>query len=74
MPEKNEFYAHSIDGNLNENEWHFLENHLKETALKAKKYAARFNSEDWGYIAGLWHDLGKYSFEFQERLRGGEKK
>jgi CRISPR-associated endonuclease/helicase Cas3 len=23
---------------------------------------------EWGYLAGLWHDLGKYQVEFQQKL------
>ncbi len=28
-----------------------------------------FNAGDWAYLAGLWHDLGKYSKEFQDYLK-----
>ncbi|WP_035276725.1 CRISPR-associated helicase/endonuclease Cas3 [Desulforegula conservatrix] len=73
MEKTETFYAHSIDGNLNEDEWHLLEDHLQETAELSKKFAEKFHSGDWGYLAGLWHDLGKYSVEFQHRLRGGKK-
>jgi CRISPR-associated endonuclease/helicase Cas3 len=24
---------------------------------------------DWAHVAGLWHDLGKYSVEFQRRIK-----
>ena len=27
-----------------------------------------FGAGDWGYLAGIWHDLGKYSQEFQRYL------
>ncbi|MDA1018033.1 MAG: CRISPR-associated endonuclease Cas3'', partial [Planctomycetota bacterium] len=29
-----------------------------------------FRAKEWGQLAGLWHDLGKYRPEFQERIRG----
>ncbi|NOZ23499.1 MAG: CRISPR-associated helicase Cas3', partial [Planctomycetes bacterium] len=34
----------------------------------AKEFASRFGAGEWGYLAGLWHDLGKYSNEFQKKL------
>ncbi len=34
------------------------------------RFAAAFGSGEWGRLAGLWHDLGKYQPEFQRRLRG----
>lgn len=64
---KNEFYAHSREGKPPE-QWHKLEDHLKKVAELARDFANDFGAGDWGYLAGLWHDLGKYSKEFQERL------
>ncbi len=64
---KDEFYAHSREGTPPEH-WHRLEDHLKEVARMAQKFAEDFKAGDWGYLARLWHDLGKYSREFQERL------
>jgi CRISPR-associated endonuclease/helicase Cas3 len=54
------FYAHSIEGKPVE-DWHRLEKHLKGTAELAKSFADEFGCGDWVYLAGLWHDLGKYS-------------
>ena len=50
-------------------EIHELEEHLREVAKGAAKFAETFGSSDWGSIAGLWHDLGKYSAEFQRRIK-----
>lgn len=61
------YYAHSLDGRPKE-DWHRLEDHLRSVAKLARKFAEDFGAGDWGYVAGLWHDLGKYSNEFQERL------
>jgi CRISPR-associated endonuclease/helicase Cas3 len=53
--------------------------HLNKVAFWTAKFAAemfapnsteRKSAWDWGYLAGLWHDLGKFSTEFQERLKG----
>jgi len=61
------FYAHSKEGKPPE-EWHRLKTHLLETAKKAEKFAGSFGNGDWAYLAGLWHDLGKYSNNFQAML------
>lgn len=54
-------------------EWQPLIEHLRKTAGLAADFGEAFNSEQWGRFCGLWHDLGKYSKEFQKRLRGGPK-
>lgn len=46
-----------------------LEEHLTETAKIACQFAGKFNNEHWGHLLGLWHDLGKYSDEFQEYIK-----
>ena len=48
---------------------HLLIEHLQEVAALARTFAARFDAGDWGYLAGLWHDLGKYSSSFQKRIK-----
>ncbi len=52
-------------------EWkeHALEEHLLKVARRAGESARTFGGEDWAKIAGLWHDLGKYSVEFQEYIK-----
>ncbi len=45
--------------------------HLSGTAALCKKFAARFCAAEQGELAGLAHDLGKYSEQFQRRLHGG---
>jgi CRISPR-associated endonuclease/helicase Cas3 len=62
-----EYYAHSLPGKPPE-EWQRLEDHLRAAAEKARHFADSFGAGEWGYVAGLWHDLGKYSEEFQTRL------
>lgn len=61
------FYAHSFDGRPL-SDWHRLEEHLKGTAELAKSFANAFGCGEWGYLAGVWHDLGKYSQDFQKML------
>lgn len=48
---------------------HRLYEHLTGTAEKAGEFAAAFGFRQWGYLAGLWHDLGKYSPAFQSKIR-----
>lgn len=48
---------------------HDLEEHLRSVGALAGEYAAKFGSEDWGRLAGLWHDLGKYRSGFQAYIR-----
>ncbi|MDL1978963.1 MAG: CRISPR-associated helicase Cas3' [Deltaproteobacteria bacterium] len=61
------YYAHSLEGEPPE-KWQPLEEHLKNVAERARLFAESFGAGDWGYLSGLWHDLGKYSEEFQQRL------
>lgn len=44
--------------------------HLKETAELSAQFAAPFSQAEQGYLAGLAHDIGKYSSAFQKRLSG----
>lgn len=62
------FYAHSKEGEPQE-KWQRLEVHLKNVANRASNFSAAFDSKQWGFIAGLWHDFGKYSSEFQKMIR-----
>jgi CRISPR-associated endonuclease/helicase Cas3 len=48
---------------------HLLAEHLRGTAERAEHFAAEFGCAGWGYVAGLWHDLGKYSPDFQRKIR-----
>ena len=52
------YYAHSLEGKP-PSEWQPLEEHLKNVAEMARSFADAFGAGDWGYLAGLWHDLGR---------------
>ena len=54
----------SEDGRL-----HDLREHLFGTAQRASTFASVFGFRQWGWASGLWHDLGKYSQEFQNKLQ-----
>jgi len=53
-------YAHTTDDGR---PWELLEEHLQVVAKLAGEFADAFGAKDWGHLAGLWHDLGKYSSE-----------
>jgi|CXWL01.1.fsa_nt_gi CRISPR-associated endonuclease/helicase Cas3 len=50
---------------------HELEEHLRAVGDLAGEFAAAFGHSDWGRLAGLWHDLGKYSSAFQNYIAHG---
>ncbi len=61
------FYSHTLLGRP-QSEWERLEEHLVQVAEKASEFASVFGASEWGHLAGLWHDLGKYRRSFQEYL------
>lgn len=65
-----EYYAHSVGGKAKTG-WQGLKEHLEGVGNLAADFAAAFGSENHAQIAGLLHDLGKYTKEFQARLDGG---
>lgn len=62
------FYAHTKPG-CGPEHWQPLEKHLHNVAQTAAEFANAFGAADWGRVAGLWHDVGKFSQAFQEYLR-----
>jgi CRISPR-associated endonuclease/helicase Cas3 len=67
-----ETWAHVREGGGNRSDGrisHDLATHLREVAEQAGGFAAPFASAEWGWLAGLWHDLGKYQPPFQAYLR-----
>lgn len=63
------YYAHSLE-NASEDKWQPLREHLENTGEMAAEFAKSIGAESFALTAGLLHDIGKYSEEFQERLRG----
>ena len=55
---------------------HLLSDHLTAVAQLAQAFGSEavpngMNSQ-WAYLAGLWHDLGKYRPGFQRYLRASD--
>ncbi len=51
-----------------QSDWERLPDHLAAVADRAAGFAGAFDAAAWGEAAGRWHDLGKYSQEFQDHL------
>ena len=66
---KEKFLAHKSEDKREQT----VQEHLNGTAALCARFAAAFGSEGQGRLAGLAHDLGKYSAAFQRRLNGGAK-
>lgn len=66
MP-KHRYNAHTPPSATSD-DWQELEAHLSGTADKAATLAHKLEAADWGYMAGLLHDLGKFRPEFQDYL------
>ena len=43
--------------------------HLTGTAQLAGTFADAFGKQEWGYCCGMLHDIGKYSEEFQKKIK-----
>ncbi|NLC67549.1 MAG: CRISPR-associated helicase Cas3' [Clostridiaceae bacterium] len=63
------YIAHKRD----DGEIHPLISHLKSTAIIAEEFAKPFKAEKYAYACGLLHDIGKYSYEFQNRIKNNGK-
>jgi CRISPR-associated endonuclease/helicase Cas3 len=48
---------------------HWLEEHLREVGVLAARFAQEFGAGELANVAGRWHDIGKYSPDFQYRIR-----
>ena len=68
--------AHTKDGKTftNESECHELITHLKDTANYARVKASHFNAGMAAWVVAFLHDFGKFSPDFQARIRGESKK
>lgn len=64
-----EYYAHSVE-NKDKTTWQTLKDHLEGTGHLAEAFGGKFGTGALTRVAGLLHDIGKYSPEFQRRLRG----
>jgi len=61
------YFAHSGQ-KPDKSDWQKLSEHLHNVAQMAGDMAAPFGCAKAAFLAGLFHDLGKYTKEFQRRL------
>jgi CRISPR-associated endonuclease/helicase Cas3 len=66
-------YAHS-SGGLDQSNWQALAEHLLNVAHLAESFGAQLGVAKAARLAGLLHDLGKYTPEFQARLAGSKER
>ncbi|HZJ76629.1 MAG TPA: CRISPR-associated helicase Cas3' [Oscillospiraceae bacterium] len=46
-----------------------IKEHLENTADRAKQFGDSFDNGEYAYACGLMHDIGKYSNEFQHKIK-----
>ncbi|SMD13212.1 CRISPR-associated endonuclease Cas3'' [Rhizobium sp. RU36D] len=63
------YYAHSGKA-ADKSDWQGLRDHLLALAERATEMARPFGLERAAYLAGLTHDLGKYTVAFQRYIEG----
>lgn len=63
------FYAHSTP-RPDRSDWQPLAEHLQAVGKLAEQKASVFSAQNLAEVAGLLHDLGKYTDEFQRRIAG----
>ena len=63
------FYAHSLENQSPEN-WETMAQHEQAVATRCAQFLKRIHPdfEAWGDLLGRWHDLGKYSSDFQKYI------
>jgi len=64
-----EYYAHAY-ATADRTDWHSLSRHLQDTGARSAAFLEHVGCAELGRMAGLLHDVGKYSREFQARLSG----
>jgi len=65
------FFAHS-GASKDRSDWQTLQDHLLAVAELASAMAMPLGLDKPAYLAGLFHDLGKYTADFQKRLTGAD--
>jgi CRISPR-associated endonuclease/helicase Cas3 len=63
------YWAHSGEA-PDKSDWQPLAEHLQNVADLAAEHAAKFGAAEWGRMAGLLHDAGKFSEAFQDYIEG----
>lgn len=64
-------FAHSLPTGHDTTNWELLSDHLQKVARRAAAFAEPFSSSKLAHAAGLLHDIGKCSADYQDYVRGG---
>lgn len=67
------WYAHSLRSDPDKSRWQPLACHLNGVCRLSGERGKKFGAERAAALAGMLHDLGKYTREFQVRLEGSER-
>ena len=67
------YYAHIREAPSGEHARQTVREHLTQTAQRASQCLQTVGLEHAAYLAGLLHDMGKYTEDFQEYLSAGEQ-
>ena len=67
------YFGHSREGD-DKSEWQCLKDHLINTANLAADFGRDAGVAELASVAGLMHDIGKYSDAFQSRLEGSKRR
>ena len=60
--------------NFNDNSEQLLKEHLQGVSRLSEKFASEFGEQTIGKMVGLYHDIGKYSEQFQKYIRNESNK
>lgn len=67
-------FAHSLPTGHDTTNWELLSDHLQRVGSRAAGFAEPFSSSRLALAAGLLHDIGKCSADYQDYIRGGQAK
>jgi CRISPR-associated endonuclease/helicase Cas3 len=68
-----QYFGHSKEG-FDKSHWQSLKEHLVNTAKLAAEFGQDAGISELARVAGLLHDIGKYSEAFQRRLEGSKRR
>jgi CRISPR-associated endonuclease/helicase Cas3 len=70
-PEVPAYLAHVVKDASGDWRFHSVDAHLRDVGILASEKASVFDEQSphWAQLAGLWHDMGKYSQKFQNRIK-----
>jgi CRISPR-associated endonuclease/helicase Cas3 len=71
MNRTSQYFAHSTESS-DRHDWQTLSEHLASVGEIAGRFASPFGGQSLAKAAGLLHDVGKYTQDFQRRISGDQ--